>query len=72
MYVKLLHGLSHRLLILAVAIVTPEQAELVRQSFDAIWPLVEALQPNFIAGFLNSPLMRKACSEATWKDSTSS
>ena len=62
-------GLYYRLL--AVTIVTPEQAELVRQSFDAIWPL-ETLLPNFIAGFLNSLLMRKACSGATWKDSTSS
>jgi hypothetical protein len=51
--------------------VTPEQTELVRQSFDAIWPSVESSLTNFTADFLNSLPMRKACSEATWKGSTS-
>src|SRR6266576_1862372 len=32
---------------------------------------VESSLTNFTAGFLNSPLMRKACSGATWKGSTS-
>jgi hemoglobin-like flavoprotein len=42
-------GLSYRLL--AVTIVTPEQAELVRQSFDAIWPLRRNLAAQFYRRF---------------------
>jgi hypothetical protein len=50
---------------------TPKQVQLVRQSFDVIWPVRQSSLPNFTAGFLNSRLMRKACFGATWSDSTS-
>jgi hemoglobin-like flavoprotein len=35
----LLYGFSHGLLTPAIAIVTPKQVQLVRQSFDTIWPV---------------------------------
>ncbi len=44
---RLLYGLSRGLLVPAVAIVTPEQTALVRQSFDAICPVRRKLADQF-------------------------
>ena len=49
---RLLYGLSRGLLVPAVAIVTPEQTALVRQSFDAIWPVRRKLADQFYRRFL--------------------
>ncbi|SRR6266567_5648210 len=48
---RLLYGLSRGLLVPAVAIVTPEQTALVRQSFDAIWPVRRKLADQFYRRF---------------------
>ena len=47
----LLHGTSLGLLILAVAVVTPKQVELVRQSFDSMWPIRRKLADQFYRRF---------------------
>ena len=41
----------HELSIRAVAIVTPKQTELIRQSFDAIWPVRQNLAAKFYCRF---------------------
>ena len=48
---SLLRRLSYGLLIPVVAIVTPEQANLIRQSFDAIWPVRRKLANQFYRRF---------------------
>jgi hypothetical protein len=50
----------------------PEQVELVRKSFDAIWSVRRQLAGQFYHRFFELAPDAQGCFPATWKDSTSS
>ena len=53
-----------------IAVMTPEQIDLIRRSFDRIWPVRRKLAGLFYSRFSNWLPMRTACSPLIWNDNT--
>ena len=52
-------------------IMTPEQIDFIRRSFDRIWPVRRKLAGLFYSRILRNWLqMRTACSPLIWNDNT--
>ena len=53
-----------------IAVMTPEQIDLIRRSFDRIWPVRQNSPDCFTANSSNWLPMRTACSPLIWNDNT--
>ena len=51
---------------------TPEQVDLIRKSFDALWPVRRRLAEDFTAGSSSSRRMRDGYSPTIWNGNNSS